>query len=41
MELKPLSVKVTRIAYGLPMGGEIKYADRQTLKESLSHRVEA
>jgi len=41
MELKPLGVKVTRIAYGLPMGGEIKYADRQTLKESLSHRVEA
>ena len=40
MELKPLGVKVTRIAYGLPMGGEIKYADRQTLKESLSHRVE-
>ena len=41
MELKPLGVKVTRIAYGLPMGGEIKYADRQTLNESLSHRVEA
>jgi recombination protein RecR len=41
LELKPLGVKVTRIAYGLPMGGEIKYADRQTLKESLSHRVEA
>jgi recombination protein RecR len=41
MELKPLGVKVTRIAYGLPMGGEIKYADRQTLRESLSHRVEA
>jgi recombination protein RecR len=41
MELKPLGVQVTRIAYGLPMGGEIKYADRQTLKESLSHRVEA
>jgi recombination protein RecR len=39
-ELKPLGVKVTRIAYGLPMGGEIKYADQQTLKESLSHRVE-
>jgi recombinational DNA repair protein RecR len=29
-----------RIAYGLPMGGEIKYADQQTLKEFLSHRVE-
>jgi recombination protein RecR len=40
MELKPLGIKVTRIAYGLPMGGDIKYADQQTLKESLSHRVE-
>ena len=40
MELKPLGLKVSRIAYGLPMGGEIKYADQQTLKESLSHRVE-
>jgi recombination protein RecR len=39
-ELKPLRVKVTRIAYGLPMGGDIKYADQQTLRESLSHRVE-
>ncbi len=39
-ELRPSGVKVTRIAYGLPMGGEIKYADHQTLKESLSHRVE-
>ncbi len=41
MELKPLGLKVTRIAYGLPMGGAIKYADQQTPKESLSHRVEA
>ena len=40
-ELKPLGVKVSRIAYGLPMGGDIKYADQQTLRESLSHRVEA
>ncbi len=39
-ELKPLGVKVTRIAYGLPMGGDIKYTDHQTLKEALSHRVE-
>jgi recombination protein RecR len=39
-ELRPLGLKVTRIAYGLPMGGEIKYADHQTLRESLSHRVE-
>ena len=40
-ELKPLGVKVSRIAYGLPMGGDIKYTDQQTLKEALSHRVEA
>jgi recombination protein RecR len=40
-ELKPLGVKVSRIAYGLPMGGDIKYADQQTLREALSHRVEA
>jgi recombinational DNA repair protein RecR len=33
-------VKVTRIAYGLPMGGDLKYADQQTLKEALGHRVE-
>jgi len=39
-ELKPLGVKVSRIAYGLPMGGDIKYADRETLREALSHRVE-
>jgi recombination protein RecR len=39
-ELKPLGVKVSRIAYGLPMGGDIKYADQQTLKEALTHRVE-
>jgi len=40
-ELKPLGVKVSRIAYGLPMGGDIKYTDQQTLKEALNHRVEA
>jgi recombinational DNA repair protein RecR len=30
-----------RIHYGLPMGGDINYADQQTLKEALGHRVEA
>jgi len=39
-ELRSLGVKVSRIAYGLPMGGDIKYADQQTLREALSHRVE-
>jgi recombination protein RecR len=39
-EVKPLGVKVSRIAYGLPMGGDIKYADRDTLREALNYRVE-
>ncbi|MGQ9688083.1 MAG: recombination mediator RecR [Desulfobaccales bacterium] len=39
-ELKPLGIKVSRIAYGLPMGGDIKYADRDTLREALNYRVE-
>ncbi|WP_449244204.1 recombination mediator RecR [Desulfobacca acetoxidans] len=40
-ELQGKPVKVTRIAYGLPMGGDLKYADQQTIKESLRHRVRA
>ncbi len=38
--LKPLEVKVTRIAYGLPMGGDIEFADEVTLKKSLEGRRE-
>ncbi|HAY22098.1 MAG TPA: recombination protein RecR [Desulfobacterales bacterium] len=40
-ELQGKPVKVSRIAYGLPMGGDLKYADQQTIKESLRHRVRA
>ncbi|MEJ2070712.1 MAG: recombination mediator RecR, partial [Syntrophobacterales bacterium] len=39
-EMRPLGIKASRIAYGLPMGGDIKYADRETLLEALHHRVE-
>lgn len=39
-QLKGYQVKVTRIAYGIPMGGDLKYSDQQTLKEALRHRVE-
>lgn len=38
-ELRPLGISVSRIAYGLPMGGDIRYADRVTLREALNHRV--
>lgn len=36
--LRPLNVNVTRIAYGLPMGGDIEFADEVTLKKSLEGR---
>ena len=36
--LEPLEVDVTRIAYGLPMGGDIEFADEVTLRKSLEGR---
>jgi len=36
--LKPLGIKVTRLAQGLPTGSEIEYADEFTLKESIIGR---
>jgi recombination protein RecR len=38
--LKPFPVKVTRIAYGLPMGGDIEFADEVTLGKALEGRRE-
>jgi recombination protein RecR len=38
--LAPLGVKVTRIAYGLPMGSDIEFADEVTLSKSLEGRRE-
>ncbi len=37
-QLKPMGVKVTRIAYGLPVGGELDYADQLTLSRALEGR---
>lgn len=37
--LGPLGVSVTRIASGLPMGGELEYADRATLGRAIAARV--
>ncbi len=39
-QLKPLGVKVTRLAYGLPAGGNLEYADEVTLMRSLEGRRE-
>lgn len=38
--LKPLGVKVTRLAYGIPVGGELEYADEFTLTRALEGRSE-
>lgn len=37
--LKDTHIKVSRIAYGIPVGGELSYADRQTLSKALDNRV--
>ena len=39
-QIKTLGVKVTRIAYGIPMGGEIEYSDGMTLSKALEGRRE-
>jgi len=38
--LKPLGVKVTRLAFGLPIGGMLEYADEITLYKALENRNE-
>lgn len=38
--LRPIGIKTTRLAHGLPMGGVIEYTDRQTLLRALENRVE-
>lgn len=38
--LKPLEVKVTRLASGLPVGGDLEYADEVTLGRALGNRRE-
>ncbi|EYE88052.1 recombinase RecR [Fervidicella metallireducens AeB] len=38
--LKPLGVRVTRIAHGVPVGGDLEYADEVTLTKALEGRRE-
>jgi len=38
--IKPLGVKVTRIAHGVPVGGDLEYADEVTLTKALEGRRE-
>jgi len=39
-QLKPFGIQVTRLARGLPMGGDLEYADQNTLSRALSGRQE-
>lgn len=39
-EMKPLGVRVTRLASGLPVGGDLDYADELTLGRALVGRME-
>jgi recombination protein RecR len=39
-QLRPLGVRVTRIAYGMPLGGDLEYADQVTIGRSLQNRRE-
>lgn len=38
--LKPLGIKTTRLAYGIPVGGDLEYADEVTLARALEGRSE-
>jgi recombination protein RecR len=37
--LRPFGVKVTRLAYGIPMGSQLEYADEVTLSRALEGRI--
>ena len=38
--LKPLGVRVPRLAYGIPVGGDLEYADEVTLQRAMEGRQE-
>ena len=38
--IKPMGIKVTRLAYGIPVGGDLEYADEYTLARALEGRNE-
>lgn len=38
--VKPMNIKVTRLAYGIPVGGNLEYADEVTLSRALEGRNE-
>ena len=39
-QLSPLGIRITRLARGLPVGGDLEYADQSTLLRALTGRSE-
>lgn len=39
-KIQPLGIKVTRLAHGLPVGGDLEYADQITLGRAIDNRRE-
>jgi recombination protein RecR len=39
-QLTPFAVKITRLARGLPVGGDLEYADQNTILRALTGRQE-
>ena len=38
--IKPFNLKISRIAFGLPVGADIEYADEVTIAKAIEGRVE-
>ncbi|MFA7745904.1 recombination mediator RecR [Salinicoccus roseus] len=38
--VKPIGVRITRLAHGLPVGGDLEYADEVTLSKAIEYRTE-
>lgn len=38
--VKPLGIKLTKLAHGLPVGGLLEYTDKQTIGKALENRME-
>ena len=36
--IKPMGIRITRLAYGIPVGGDLEYADEVTLTRALEGR---
>ena len=39
-KVKPMGIRITRIASGVPIGGELEYIDEVTLSRALDGRIE-